>query len=95
MEYISVIWKHQLNDQPVRLVSELDHERFERRKLEFYSDGRVGGAWQGGSIGETELGSVAVPALSEINQMPEFAGEVIRKADFEALWLKHARGATG
>ncbi|WP_419964714.1 DUF6881 domain-containing protein [Pelomonas cellulosilytica] len=72
---------------------ELDHERFERRKLEFYSDGRVGGACQGWSIGETELGSVAVPALSEINQMPEFEGEVLSKADFEELWIRHARGA--
>jgi hypothetical protein len=46
MTYIDVTWFHKLPTVPVRLVSELDDERYEVRKLEFFADGSVGFAWR-------------------------------------------------
>ncbi len=86
MEYISVIWKHDHRDEPVRLVSELDGERFEVRKLEFFRDGSVGFASQEGESGGTRIGEVAVPPLSQINDDPEFEGVAITQTQFEQLW---------
>ena len=42
MHYIDTAWKHSFPKEPVRIVSELDANRWETRKLEFYADGRVG-----------------------------------------------------
>lgn len=92
MKYIEVVWVHEDPDFPIRLVSELDDERFETRKLEFFGNGRVGYAWAEGSTPDTELGYVAVPPLEEINLEPEFEGVEISNAEFELLWVKHATG---
>jgi hypothetical protein len=80
MEYISVVWKHSSTSDPVRLVSELDEERYERRKLEFFADGTVGAAGDDFEDARTQLGIVAVPALSEINEDAQFQGRPLRKA---------------
>ena len=92
MEYISVIWKHSHRDEPVRLVSELDEERFEIRKLEFFPDGSVGFASMEGESAGTRLGEVTVPPLAEINEDPEFESVAITKNEFDQLWQEH--GAT-
>ncbi len=89
MEYISVIWKHNHRDEPVRLVSELDGERFEVRKLEFFDDGTVGFASKVGEGVSTRLGEVSVPPLAEINHGPEFEGVAITKSEFDLLWQMH------
>ena len=94
VEYLDVAWHHESPDYPVRLVSELNDERFEVRKLEFFADGRVGFASEHFSALGTQLGTVAVPPLHEINTDPEFEGVNIDKAAFEALWGRHARAAT-
>ena len=44
MRYIDVDWKHNVQDDPIRLVSEIAYDGFETRKLEFFSDGQVGWA---------------------------------------------------
>ncbi len=91
MEYIDVEWLHQNAGDPVRLVSELDGSRHETRKLEFFLDGRVGYASQRCNSPGTELGeAVPFPALSEINQSPEFRGVTISSQDFERLWAANA-----
>ena len=90
MEYISVIWKHQPSEYPVRLVSELDEGRFEYRKLEFFADGTVGVASTTYEDARTGLGTVAVPPLSEINDDPQFEGHSISQAEFERLWIQYA-----
>ena len=92
MEYISVIWEHSHPDEPVRLVSELDGERFEIRKLEFFPDGSVGFASKEGESASTRLGEVRVPPLAEINEDPEFEGVAITKSEFDQLWQEN--GAT-
>lgn len=90
MEYIDVIWRHELGTEPVRLVSELDSERFETRKLEFFRDGTVGFACADAATRSTNLGLVPVPELAEINADPEFDGAAMAPEDFEVLWLLHA-----
>jgi len=92
MEYISVIWKHSHRDEPVRLVSELDDERFEVRKLEFFPDGSAGFASKECDSAGTRLGEFAVPPLAEINDDPQFEGFSITQNEFDQLWREH--GAT-
>lgn len=86
MEYIDVAWIHGSASDPIRLVSELDSDRYEIRKLEFFSDGKVGHASRTRNSMGTELGVVPVPPLPEINQSPEFKGIAISAHVFEALW---------
>jgi hypothetical protein len=42
VEYIYVEWMHNFSDEPIILISELDENRFETRKIEVYKDGQVG-----------------------------------------------------
>ena len=89
MEYIDVMWHHELNQEPTRLVSELDAERYEVRKLEFFRSGAVGFAYTGQHSEGTELGELPVPPLAEINASPEFTGISIAGTAFEQLWHEH------
>jgi hypothetical protein len=76
-------------EDPIRLVSELDAQRYEVRKLEFFPSGVVGFACTGQHSEGTELGELPVPPLAEINSSPEFTGISIAGAAFEQLWLEH------
>ena len=91
MEFIDVEWRHDSKEDPVRLVSELDAQRYETRKLEFFSNGAVGFASASASSGDTALGVVPVPPISKINADPQFCGATISAVQFEALWAQHAR----
>ncbi|WP_257993554.1 DUF6881 domain-containing protein [Cupriavidus pauculus] len=90
-EFIDVQWLHHFEAEPTRLVSELDENRMETRKLEFFRDGRVGYACAGHTAYGTELGLVPVPSLSEISSDPEFVGAMITAAEFDILWSTHVR----
>lgn len=92
-QYIDVLWKHQDQEDPVRLVSELDDDRSELRKLEFFPDGTVDAAGADCETVRTRLSIGAVPPLDEINQDPQFEASAITEAAFEVLWLQHARPA--
>src|SRR5262252_4301172 len=94
MEYIDVSWKHKKRDYPVRLVSELDDRRYEKRKLEFFANGSVGFASKDHSALGTRLGKEPVPALNEMNVDPQFQGTAIDGAVFETLWRRYARHDT-
>ncbi len=89
MEYIDVIWHHEGNQDPTRLISELDGQRYEVRKLEFFRSGVVGFACAGQHSEGTELGELPVPPLAEINASPEFSGNSIVRAAFDQLWHEH------
>lgn len=93
MNFIDVQWHHTNPSMPVRLVSELDAERNEVRKLEFFLDGRVGYASEHASAHGTQLGFVPVPALEEINAQGEFSGASISVEQFEQLWSAHVQSA--
>lgn len=89
--YIDVKWSHAETDYPIRMVSEIDADGYETRKLEFFRDGRVASAAsRGDDFSDTRLGEVPVPSLLEINSDPQFEGIAITAAAFEALWAKHA-----
>lgn len=83
---IDVAWKHTHKDEPIRLVSALDGDRYDVRKLEFFRDGSVGFADETRSSLETALGTVPVPSSTEINADPEFEAQEIALEVFEALW---------
>jgi hypothetical protein len=90
MTYIRIRWLHAFPDSPVDYWSELDCERFETRKLEYYRDGTVGYASAVEAVGDTVLGVLTVPLLHEIASNPEFEPEEITKADFEQKWeIRH------
>ncbi len=61
----------------------------ETRKLEFFEDGRVGYARADQATHGTPLGLVPVPPLEEINADPQFIGNTITDAEFDALWSNH------
>ena len=42
MEYLKVSWIHDHEDDPVLFYCELDHERYEVRKIEIYRNGSFG-----------------------------------------------------
>ena len=89
VRYIDVIWKHDFEDLPIRLVSEIAIDGFETRKLEFFKSGSVTFASVGSQTGDTRLGEAVVPEIEEINHNPEFSGKEISHLDFETLWKLH------
>lgn len=91
MEYIDVTWLHQSQDDPIRLVSELDADRHEVRKLEIFRNGTVGFASQLKHSPGTQLGyGGPIPSLDEINQGVEFHAAAISAGEFEKLWAAYA-----
>jgi hypothetical protein len=88
MTYLKVKWIHSFPDQPVFIYSELDHERWELRKVEIFSNGRMGYAGPEVEVGGTGLGTMPLPPFEEIAKNPVFEPEVISKAEFDAIWAK-------
>ena len=91
MEFIDVTWRHEDQYEPIRLVSELDAQRYETRKLEFFLGGRVEFASSRAVSGSTMLGVEPVPSLAEINADPQFIGKAISKGEFEAMWVQYVQ----
>jgi hypothetical protein len=91
MRYIDVKWIHKNAHDPIRLVSELDHEGYEVRKLEFFTNGTVGVAGASIVTNDTRLGEAPVPDLEEINTDPQFYGVAMEQREFEELWRRYAR----
>ena len=88
MTYLKVKWLHSPLDQPVFIYSELDHERWELRKVEIFHNGMIGYAGPGVEVGGTGLSTMPFPPLEQIAADPEFESEVISKAEFDAIWAK-------
>ncbi|WP_406869160.1 DUF6881 domain-containing protein [Paraburkholderia fungorum] len=86
---IDVEWKHDFAAEPVRLVSVLDNDRLELRKLEFFRDGRVGSSDGKRSTQGIQLGTLPVPALDAINADSQFEAKVMTLEAFETLWSFH------
>jgi hypothetical protein len=86
MKYILVKWNHSLLDEPVLLYSELDKERWERRKVEVFSDGRISYAESSKSIGYTRLAFLPIPELDKISVDKQFETTEITKDEFEEVW---------
>jgi hypothetical protein len=86
MTYIDVQWLHSNADYPIRLLSELDDDRREIRKLELYANGRVGHATAISNSGDTMLSTEPLPTIEAINLQKEFDGTEIDGQSFEKLW---------
>jgi hypothetical protein len=89
--YIRVRWLHEHPDEPIDLWSELDGERFETRKLEFFRDGTVSYADAVEHTADTQLGEAAVPSLRDLNSDPQFKAEEVTTAEFEQRWEARQR----
>ncbi len=89
--YIRVLWLHSSPDYPVELISEIDGQRYEVRKVEIWADGRTGYASRSEEVGGTGLGRRPVPPFSEIAADPQFKPYEISEAEFERHWC----GAAG
>ena len=87
-QYFKCKWIHSHPEDPILLYSELDSSRMEIRKIEIWSDNRIGYADQKEQSNETELGLVAVPELSKIAKDPQFQPVEISKSEFEEVWAK-------
>lgn len=84
--YVKVAWIHQFQDDPVRIMMELDGERNELRKIEYFADGRIGVATREIETDLTFIGCLAVPPIEEINSDPQFFAEPISEGEFQGAW---------
>jgi len=84
--YLKVRWKHDYPVEPVLLLSELDADRYEVRKVEVFADGTMGYASEESNAHGTQLGEVPVPMEGEISADPQFAIEAVTAEEFERLW---------
>jgi hypothetical protein len=84
--YLRVRWIHDFEAEPVLIATELDDERYERRKVEIYRDGRHDFADGERETGTTFLGEGATPPVDEVNSQSEFIAETIDRNEFERLW---------
>lgn len=87
MKYIKVLWKHDFEDEPETLFSELGPDRYETRKVEVFKDGSVGYASETLEY-RSMLGTCPVPSLKEIaaDEYGEFEPTEISADDFAKIW---------
>ena len=85
-KYFRCKWIHENEDYPVQLISEIDSNRFEIRKIEVYSNGKYGFAYDDVEFNNTSLGTIPVPEFSEINENTEFALSEMTEEEFDFLW---------
>ena len=86
MRYVRLRWIHDHRNMPVWLISELDDENRELRKVEIWRDGTKGYADRQTSTGGTGLGEVPWPPFHEIVALAQFELEEISRKEFEAEW---------
>ena len=94
MRYIDVTWKHDFEDEPVRLISEIGKDNFEVRKIEIFKDGTVDYAESYDKDTGTMLGIAEVPSICEINSQDEFQGAEINKTEFDELWSRYCQSSS-
>jgi len=86
MIYTDIAWRHDHADEPIRLLSELDNDRMERRKVEIFKDGSMGYAGPDGHF-LSELGLAPVPHLRDLDD-EEFTGKEIEAMEFDDVWVR-------
>ena len=86
MKYVHYLWIHKSQEYPVVLVSEVDDQLFEMRKVEMWRNGQFGWADKDSSSKDTMLGVYAIGSLEENNSSLEFSGVEITKEEFEVFW---------
>jgi len=87
MKYIHCLWIHSFAEEPVVLVSELDDNRLEIRKVEYGRNGNVDTADENTpSSNVTQLSLYPIVSLEEINSDKQFFATEITKEEFENHW---------
>lgn len=84
--WVRVVWIHAFKDDPVEILVELDAERYETRKIEYFADGRIGVATRDFETDLTGTSDCPMPDLEEINADPQFFAEAIGHERFEKAW---------
>jgi len=89
LKYILLKWFHNLDDEPYKIYSEIDDQRYEVRKIEIYKNGTIYICDEQMNNSQIELADVAFPEdLDEINQDRQFFAQYISKEKFESIWNK-------
>ncbi|KIL37415.1 hypothetical protein SD71_01785 [Cohnella kolymensis] len=100
MKYICIEWlwyrlpkgKYNISfESPVKIYSEIDENRYETRKIEFFLNGKVGYVSDNLNYcemipGFTDLSDQPTPSFEFINADPEFVLNEIPKESFEKIW---------
>ena len=84
--WLKVKWTHTSQDEPILIYSEINGDRFETRKVEYFVGGAVGLASRKFEKGPTQLGSVPLPEIAKINEDSEFESEEISEDEFNSIW---------
>jgi hypothetical protein len=92
MRYLRVRWNHEDATEPILLLSELDDEANEIRKIELFRDGTIGFADSNNESESTVLSEKPflsekpLPSIEEIASDPQFTAEWIDRSEFERFW---------
>ncbi|MDJ0908529.1 MAG: hypothetical protein QNI99_05025 [Woeseiaceae bacterium] len=84
--WLKVKWTHTSTDEPILIYHEINPDRFEVRKVEYFVGGAVGLASRTLERGSTQLASIPIPELAEINEDPQFYAEEISGEEFNSIW---------
>ena len=79
-------WTHTSQDDPILIYSEINSDRLETRKVEYFVGGAVGLASRKFEKGRTKLGSEPTPAVAKINEDSQFEAEEISDDEFNSIW---------
>lgn len=86
MIYVKTKWFHSDGDMPVLFYSELDEDRSETKKIEFFKNGSVIFADSDQECEYPILSGYAYPSNEEINQDNQFEIINITKEEFYKIW---------
>jgi hypothetical protein len=73
------------------IVSEIDDNRYETRKIEIWRNGKSGYALHGNEFNGCALGITPIPEIDDINNDPQFRMWMIDKIDFERFWVQFVK----
>ena len=85
IRYLKVKWHHDLDNEPILLLSKIEYGR-EVRKVEKFRDGRIQYAGPEGCTGDTLLSETLMPLPEEIEQDPQFSVEPMSADEFDLEW---------
>jgi hypothetical protein len=88
VNYIKVFWHHSFPDEPVILYSEIDANRWERRKVSVFPDGKLGYASDEETTHSVMLSVEPLPTLLEIGSDAQFDPREIERQEFEDVWSR-------
>lgn len=90
MEYIKLLWEHELNDEPVIILYEVDtnDERSARRSVDIFKNGNTQNI---DNLYDGAIEITPIPTVEEFNSHiwgEEFYSSLISREEFEKIWNK-------